>query len=133
MDIVHDKQKFTSNETKQEFKLKSHITCDTQYVIYLLYCTRGKQYIGKTIKHLRNCVNKHRNNIKRGFQLHSVSKHCWEQHRGENNPIRIIPIEHITIENHNRFETLKQREMYWIFKLKMLQPYGLNKSTEIII
>lgn len=100
---------------------------------YLLECSCGLQYVGRIIQNLCCRINKHRNYIQKGHHLHSVSRHCFEFHRDESSPITITPIDHVPISVHNRFETLKKREMYWMFRLNTLKPKGLNESKELIM
>lgn len=131
-EIAHKVTQFYSNTTKEEFKIKFSLTCQSSYVIYLLECGCGYQYVGRTIQKLHSRINKHRNNIKKEFQLHSVSRHCSECHAKEQFPLTLIPIDHIPDNVQNRFNALKRREMYWIFKLATLKPKGLNETREIV-
>lgn len=42
-------------------------------------------------------------------------------------------IDHVPINIHNRLDTLKKREMYWMFRLNTINPRGLNESKELIL
>lgn len=64
--------------------------------------------------------------------MHSISRHMVEEHPEEPNPISIMPIDYMDVSTHNRLQTLKRMETYWMFKLKTLWPQGLNDITEII-
>lgn len=109
------------------------MTCQTAYVIYLIECECQRQYVGRTIQPLHIRVNKHRANIRNKFLLHGLSRHCALKHSGSKTPFKITPIDHIKPSIHNRFEVLKKREVFWIYKLKTLQPMGLNEVSEMII
>lgn len=100
------------------------------YVIYLVECICKKQYVGRTIQELHDRMNKHRANIKKKFLLHGVSKHCTFKHPDTSGPIKLIPIDQIESNVQNRFDILKKREMFWIYRLRTLQPLGLNEITE---
>ena len=56
---------FTSNTTKQTFKIRESITCTTINVIYLIECTFcGIQYVGETSKKIQDRMRGHRSDIK---------------------------------------------------------------------
>lgn len=131
-EITHDPSHFHSTNTKEEFKMKFSLTCQNSFVIYLLQCKCGHQYIGRTIQKLHSQINKHRINIKKSLQLHSVYRHCSEYHAWEQFPLTLIPIDHIPDSVQNRFNALKRRESFWIFKLGTLKPNGLNETKAIV-
>lgn len=43
--IKHDAKDFKSNYSKETFPTKYHLTCQSQYVIYLVECICGHQYV----------------------------------------------------------------------------------------
>lgn len=131
--INHGATHFQSAYSKESFPIKFHLTCQSQFVIYLIECVCGQQYIGRTIQKLHLRLNKHRSNIKKGFIQHGVSRHIHNLHPGIENPIKITPIDHIPSEIPNRFERLKNKETFWIYKLQTLNPKGLNKITEVVV
>lgn len=131
-EIQHGKKKFKSTKTNEEFTLKFHLNCQTQYVVDLIECGCGIQYIGRTVQKLNQRLNKNRNNIKKSFQLHSVSRHMTTAHPENPYDYTIIPIDCIPSTVPNRFEALKKREAYWMYKLDTLKPHGLNEMTEMI-
>lgn len=132
-EIAHKITSFKSTTSGENFSIKHHLTCRTSYVIYMIQCIFGKQYVGRTTQELHNRINQHRANIKKGFWLHGLSRHCTQHHQGEVHPFKVFPIDHIASNVHNRFEQLKKREVYWIYRLKTLQPCGLNEVSEIIV
>lgn len=137
-EITHRAKMFTSVQTKEQFPIKHHLTCQTSYIIYLMECPCGRQYVGCTIQKLHQRVNKHRANICNKFLLHRFSKHISQEHISQEHPLdpipfKINPIDHVPFFIQNRFEQLKKREVFWIYKLRSLQPMGLNEVTEVII
>lgn len=130
--IKHNVTSFKSTHSKEIFPIKYNLTCQSQYVIYLVECTCGHQYVGRTIQKLHLRLNKHRSNIKKGFLQHSVSRHIFNYHPGINTPITITPIDYIPSHVQNRFEKLKNKETFWIYKLQTLYPKGLNDITEMV-
>lgn len=51
-----------SNTTKNVFNIKEHLNCGTNNVIYVINCTCGLQYVGRTTQPLRMRMNSHRFN-----------------------------------------------------------------------
>lgn len=131
-DIQHNRTHFQSIHSKEIFPIKFHLTCQSNYIIYLVDCICGQQYIGRTTQKMHLRLNQHRSNIKKGFLKHSVSRHIFNHHPGVPNPITITPIDFISPSTSDRFEKLKNKEMFWIFKLQTLFPRGLNDVTEIV-
>lgn len=107
-EITHNSTTFKSTNTGETFPIKQHLTCSSSYVIYLIECKCGTQYVGRTTQQLSRRLNKHRENIKKKFLLQSVSRHCAQEHPDDPNPIRITPIDHVDMSTHNRFTTLKE-------------------------
>lgn len=70
--------------------------------------------------------------IKKGFLLHSVLRHVFNHHPGIVDPIKIIPIDFIPAHFSDRFSKLRNKEMFWIYKLQILTPNGLNNITELV-
>lgn len=132
-EIAHKEKTFVSTQTGESFNVDFRLSCQSAYVIYLVQCICGKQYIGRTTQKLHMRINKHRANIKKKFQLHGLSRHCAALHADCNNPYKVYPIDHIKINIHDRFEQLKKREVFWMYRLKTLQPMGLNEVSEAII
>lgn len=121
---------FFSTNTKEKFPLKSHVNCDSQFVVCLLECSGELQYVGRTIQTLRMRCNKHRMNIRNGFLNHGVSKHAYTHHNCDPSQFVLTPIEQIPHNVRNRSATLNKREMFWIFKLNTISPIGLTEASE---
>ncbi|CAJ0941960.1 unnamed protein product [Ranitomeya imitator] len=45
------------------------------YAVYVIECGCGLQYVGRTIQAMHVRMNKHRQNIRNGYLMHSLSKH----------------------------------------------------------
>lgn len=61
--------------------------------------------------------------------IHNVSQHACISHNWDYK--NCTPsIEEISSTAPNRINTLNKREMYWIYHLNTLTPYGLNVSSE---
>lgn len=73
-EITHNIRTFRSSQTNEEYTIKHHMTCQITYVIYLIECLCGRQYVVRTILKLHLRTNKHRANIQNKFLLHGLSK-----------------------------------------------------------
>lgn len=58
-----------------EQSIKKYISCGTRYVTYVMECTCGYQYVGRTSRKLAVGVGEHITNIYNGFPKHIVSIH----------------------------------------------------------
>ena len=118
---------FTSTHTRETFTIFHHVTCHSNCIIYLLECVVCKiQYVGKSEK-----SNNHRKDIKKANAIEAWkhfnnNEHTFSKHSN------FIIIEQLQIINPTHTETLKlrlrERENFWIKKLKTLTPYGLNQE-----
>eukprot|EP00079_Xenopus_tropicalis_P035384 XP_017949155.1 PREDICTED: uncharacterized protein LOC108647467 isoform X1 [Xenopus tropicalis] len=121
-------KKFTSKVTNEEFQIDTIIRCTTKNVFYVLECPCGLQYVGKTNRSIRQRLGEHIGNIKKGLETHSVSKHFKLAHN--QNPKGLICYGIEIIEPNWRggdiVRNTLRRESWWIYKLKTLNPLGLN-------
>lgn len=60
-------------------KYQINLDCSSTNVIYVINCTCGLQYVGRTTQPLCMRVNNHRFYIQRGYYKHSVSRHAANQ------------------------------------------------------
>ena len=87
------------NETATfDFKIKSHITCETSNVMYMIHCTKSNlQYIGETKRRLKDRFNEHRRQIINPFRSYiptAVSRHFLTSDHAEDHMI-LIPLEQL--------------------------------------
>lgn len=99
-------------------------------LLFTFECTCKVQYVGRTSQTLRMRLNKHRFNITCGLDKHSVSRHAAATHNGLIKDFTITPIEQIPGDIPNRLNMLNKREVYLIFKMNTMSPYGLDESLE---
>lgn len=123
---------FTSQQTKQTFKIYHNLNCRSDFVIYLLECRRCKiQYIGKSEPPFNLRLNKHRNDAKNPKEDTIEACKHFNQHHRFNRDAKFTLIEQIKDKRKSREELrtiLLKRENFWINKLKTLKPYGLNQE-----
>ena len=102
------------------------------YVIYLLECILCKiQYVGMSETSFNIRLNNHRKDIKKPNATEACknfnnNEHTFSKHG------KFIIIEQLRNINTTPTETLKlrlrERENFWIKKLKTLTPYDLNQE-----
>lgn len=126
-------KKMTSNTNQTTFQIKHHLTYQSSYVIYLIECAFGLQYVGRTIQPPRCRLNQHRHNIQKPYPKYSVSRHCANTPEKETHQIKITPIDYIPYNPYNRLSLLQKREIYWIYQLNTFMPEGLNEIQELIV
>lgn len=122
----------TCQSTGEIYPIKSKVDCGSSFVIYLLTCQCGLQYVGRTTQSLRTRINQHRSNSARGYLKHSVSRHAALSHSNSFHIFTVSIIEQISPEITDRFGRLQKREMFWIYKFNTLAPIGLNEALETI-
>ena len=114
-----------------------YIDCNSPNVIYLITCDKcGLQYVGETVRKLNERFNKHRQGIReperygtcRILSNHFNNGSC----KGESYKVQILE----KLEGNGRTargaldasqtSRRKERELYWMLKLRTVFPYGLN-------
>ena len=123
---------FESTQTKEKFNIYHKVSCKSNYVIYLLECLLCKiQYVGKSETPFHIRLNNHRKDIKNPNAIEACQhfnnwNHTFHKHG------KFILIEQLNNIKNTSTEVLKQRlkdrENYWIKRLKTLTPFGLNQE-----
>ena len=125
--------KFFAHSTTRSIKIpinppppNSHYNCQTTNVVYLITCKEtncGAQYVGYTMRKIKQRLNEHKTNL-----YSQVQKHCHEHKHWRKLETQILTQ---APRNEPNIELwLKQQEYFWICKLgtlTKLNPKGLNK------
>ena len=148
---LDESQVVTSPHTDSSYKIKEHITCEDEYVIYLILdkvCR--KAYVGRTENTLTNRWSNHKSHIKKGFQSCEVAvhfnsaevlapqSHQWKPESIDvtlPREIRVTLIDKVTPEVWDNpdslFEKLVKKERYWQNQLNTFtRSGGLNSRNE---
>ena len=129
--IEHGRTRYTFHSTGETYHVKSHITCTTFNVIYMI---QGRlcnlQYIGETKGHLKDRFNEHRRPVLNPTSnyIHTVVSEHFLSNNHSNTHMLLIRIEKLKNER-NSFR--KAREAHIIHKAKTLEPLGINKRDEL--
>ena len=116
-----------------KFKSFSHTLCIIHSIIlciYLLECLLCKiQYVGKSEIPFHIRLNNHRKDIKNSIE---ACQHFNNWNHTFHKDGKFILIEQLNNIKNTSIEVLKQRlkdrENYWIKRLKTLTPFGLNQE-----
>lgn len=116
----------------QKHKIDKLITCCSTHVTYVLECSCGLQYVGRTTRKLSIRIGEHIQNLK-GFRHHSVSQHFRIKHNRHPQHLKFYAID--KIEQNWRKSNLRREvscnKTHWIFKMNTMKPYGLNVELDI--
>ena len=123
---------FKSNQTNRIFKIFHNINCKSTFLIYLLECNICNiQYVGKSETTFNIRLNNHRKDVKDPNAL-PADKHFTLPGHDFNRNAKFTLIEKLTNTNKGAIETLKERlknrENFWIIKLRIFTPNGLNQE-----
>ncbi|XP_075428447.1 uncharacterized protein LOC142466834 isoform X1 [Ascaphus truei] len=124
---------FSNKEDRHKYQIKSFMSCQTNFVVYLLQCGCKKQYVGLTSRALKVRILEHLRLIKNKDMTHPVPIHFNNCPLGTVDNFHCCAIEHIAIppRGGDRKKLLHQREAHWIHTLNTLQPNGLNVDWDL--
>ena len=112
---------FKSNQTNRVFKIFHNINCKSKFLISLLECNICNiQYVGKSETTFNIRLNNHRKDVKDPNTL-PADKHFTLPGHDFNKNVKFTLIEKLTKQT-------KNRENFWIVKLRTLTPTGLNQE-----
>ena len=119
--ILTEGDTFSSTNTKKTYRIRHHLNCDSQFVIYLATCQRcAGQYVGKSQTPFKRRHSNHKQEVKR--QYGGLGKHYGGKGCGyENLRIQII----YQVEDGN-VEALAEAEIYWQNQLRCYIQNGGN-------
>lgn len=123
---------FTHPMTKEQYKLKHYMTCNSDWVIYVMWCPCELLYVGETKCEFKTRIANHRYTIRKKRTDLPVPKHFCELGHSEKD-IRFMLLEHIPLppKGGDRLTILKKRELWWIYHLNTLKPNGLNIDFKV--
>lgn len=124
---------FTSTVTGKRYTIKPFCTCNTRYIVYLIVCPCGKQYVGRTTRTFTKRVSEHISLIKSRDSKHSVPRHYKEVHNSDPTGSLFMIIDKYTPPWRGGALTrgVSRLEMFWIHELRSLYPRGMNVDLDI--
>lgn len=124
---------FQPNSNGTNYDIKDFIGCNTEGAVYVLECSCGLQYVGRTKRLSRIRIKEHVQNIQNGIDKHSVSRHFAKFHNKNPNYLKfwgIVPYSRPWRGGH-KVRTLNQLESKWIFSMYTFVPKGLNIEFDL--
>ena len=127
---------FKSSQTNRTFRIFQKAICKSNFIIYILECELCKiQYVGKAETTFNIWLNNHRKDVKDPKAI-LEDKHFSQTEHILNLHAKFIIIEQLQglekTSNEILKERLKTQETFWIKKLKILTPSGLNQDLSWI-
>ncbi|MCP4653358.1 MAG: GIY-YIG nuclease family protein [Candidatus Omnitrophica bacterium] len=101
----------------------AEINCCTKCIVYVITCKKcGMQYVGQTIRKLKDRVLEHRRSILNGTMVTYLAMHFREINHSIDD-FRVMIAEVVNGNN-----SLQTRELFWIKLLNTAYPFGLNDN-----
>lgn len=126
-------KEFQHPHTNHIYTIRDFISCNTVGVVYAVKCPCDFLYIGRTTRALKDRMEEHVRNIRKGFDKHYLSIHFKEVHNKSTVGMRFWGIE--APKKHWRgsiyTREISKRESWWIHQLGSLFPGGLNKEFDL--
>ena len=123
---------FTSSQDDRRYSIDYNLHCYSGNVVYLITCKRcWLQYVGSKITKFRLRFNNHKSRIRKHEMLRWAEKvaddlfyrhFCNEGHSGLSD-MKIQLIDRVNGE-----EQMREKEGQWAYRLKTLNPNGLNDN-----
>ena len=123
---------FKSSQDERRYSINYNLNCNSSNVVYLITCKKcSLQYVGSTITKFRLRFNNHKSRIRKHELLGRAEREaddllyrhfCSEGHSGLSD-VKIQLIDQVYGE-----EQLREKEGQWAYRLKTLDPNGLNDN-----
>ena len=121
---------FSSKTTYKSFYIRYKLNCKSSRVIYLMDCLKcGKQYVGKSETPFNIRLSNQRKDVNSMTNALSVSHHFRQADHSFNQDAKFTLIEQIKnnkLDPMKAGRTLEDHEDFWILRLNILKPHGLN-------
>lgn len=124
---------FTHLRTGRKFTIRHRLSCQSDHVVYIAWCSCGLHYVGKASTTYRERMNNHRSTIRAALTTgkadQPVEKHWLKFGHSLPQFIHML-IDHVPAPRRggNRDLLLLQKESMWIYKLDVVAPRGLNET-----
>ena len=129
---IDENSHFKSSQDDRRYSINYSLNCNSNNVVYLITCKKcSLQYVGSTVTKFRLRFNNHKSRIRRHETLRQAEKgvddllyrHFWSEGHCGLSDVGIQLIDRVNGE-----EQLREKEGQWAYKLKTLDPNGLNDN-----
>ena len=124
------------------YSLPAPINCQSTNVIYLIICSCGKYYVGRT-EHPRPRWSNHKCHIRKGVTSCNLASHCEKNHKHLVGDDKLFDVKEIrsafklilleALGDDSPLEELKKKEETWRNRLESWAPVGLNTREDWVI
>ena len=121
------------------FQLPAPINCTAINVVYLVVCSCGKYYVGRTEKPRLRWAN-HKSHVRKEFTTCNLAKHCAHSHRELIGADKLSTTEEVrdafslilleSLGEESTLADLKKKEDTWRNRLDSWAPSGLNTRED---
>ena len=120
--ILEETHTFKSTNTGKIYKIKQHMDCDSDWLIYLCTCKKCKgQYVGKSKTPFKKRHSNHKQEIKK--DVGGLGHHYGSKGKCDYKDLSIILIEQVAQKN---LKFLADRELWWQHQLRVFVENGGN-------
>ena len=120
--ILEQTKIFKSTNTGKIYKIRQHIDCDSDWLIYLSTCKKCKgQYVGKSKTPFKKRHSNHKQEIKKN--VGGLGHHYGSKGKCEYKDMSITLIERVSEKN---LKFLADRELWWQHQLRVFVENGGN-------
>ena len=118
VDIVSS---FKCNATGKTFKIRRSLSCSTQYVVYMAYCTKCKQQGAGSTNNWKPRLANYKSHIKKGIKTCSIAKHFIESCCDNEEPFKYLRF--VILDRVNNYieksseeieKIMLEKEKFWI-------------------
>ena len=115
--------RFVDHRTGSSFTIRDHITCDTESLVYLIFCAKcpTARYIGQTKNTLRTRFYLHRSHISKNTGTPLTLHFNQPDHS-----LQDMKCHGIEVVHRPTMSARLKRETFWMNKLHSVHPEGLN-------
>lgn len=122
---VRQGRHWQASASNQWFTIRGDFDCASEGIIYVIECrVCTMQYIGQTTQCLRDRINGHKSNIKRGVP-NRVTKH-FQEHGVEN--LSCWVVDQVSVEQRQNEKALLTLECKYIKQSNSKHPFGMNED-----
>lgn len=125
-DLTLQMKEFVPKAWLRLINWKTFSTCNTKYAIYLAKCPCDCIYVGKTKRTVWARILEHKSCIKHGIQDSTMVDHFPKQNMWQRTWGCFVLEEVRGNEGVDVHRLLAQRDAFWCFALRALEPEGLN-------
>ncbi|XP_066441337.1 uncharacterized protein [Eleutherodactylus coqui] len=121
---------FAHPRTGKRFRIRGWYSCWSAFVVYLISCPCGLQYVGQTTTEVRKRMSNHKSNIRTRKLDLPIPRH-FEDHNHSISQFRFMVIDSVERDERggDRERRLKLLEAKWIFRFLWVMQFPMSGAT----